>query len=82
VRQLPQQRQAVHLGHVDVAQHEIDVRVGVELRERLDAVVREQEVVPAVANLTPELLLDEQLQIRLVVDDEDPSGHWDSCWAA
>ena len=47
-----------------------------ELRQRLDAVVREEKIEPAVADLTTELLLDEQLQVRLVVDDQNLNGHW------
>ena len=69
--QLLQQRQPVHPRHVDVGDHQVDVAVGLERRQGFDAVTGEQKADGSIANLVPELLLDERLQIRLVVDDQD-----------
>ena len=51
-----------------------------ELVERLLAVQREQELELAAANLLPELLPDQRLEIRLVVNDKDLDGH--AIWEA
>ena len=40
-----------------------------------DTVAGEQKADVSVADLVPELLLDERLQVRLVVDNQDPCGH-------
>ena len=40
-----------------------------------DAVAGEQKADRAVTDLVAELLQDERLQVRLVVDDQDPCGH-------
>ena len=71
VRDLREQRQAVHLRHVDVGQHHLDLVVGVQQLERLDAVVREDELVVAGPDLPAHALQDQRLQVGLVVDDED-----------
>ena len=44
-------------------------------RQGFDAVAGEQEADGAVADLAAELLQDERLEVRLVVDDEDLRGH-------
>ena len=41
--QLLQQRQPVHPRHIDVADDEVDVVIGLERRQRFDAIVGEQE---------------------------------------
>ena len=43
--------------------------------QRLDAVAGEQEADRAVADLAAEFLQDERLEVRLVVDHQDPRGH-------
>ena len=69
------QRQAVHPRHVDVADDEVDVVIGLERRQRFDAVAGEQETPCAVPDLAPELLQNESLQIGLVVNDQDSGVH-------
>ena len=73
--QLLEQRQPVHPRHIDVGNHHIDVAVGLQHSQGLDAVAGEQKADGPVANLVPELLLDERLQVRLVVDNQDSCGH-------
>ena len=43
--------------------------------KRFDAVAGEQEADRSVPDLVPKLLQDERLQIRLVVDNQNPCGH-------
>ena len=73
--QFLQQREPIHPRHIDVGHHQIDVVVFLQHSQSFDAVAREQKVDAALANLTSELLLDEFLQVRLVVDNQDPCGH-------
>ena len=73
--QLLQQRQPVHSRHVDVGHHHVDRAVGLEHLERVDAVAGENERNRPVTNLMPELLLDQRLQVRFIIDDEDLRGH-------
>jgi len=70
-----QEREAVHARHVDVGQHDIDVGVGLKDLERFGAVVRELELVLAVPDVAPELLDDQILEVRFVVDDENLRWH-------
>jgi hypothetical protein len=49
--------------------------MGLERRQRFDAVVGEQETQRAVPDLAPELLQNESLQVGLVVNDQDSSFH-------
>ncbi len=72
---LPEQRQAIHAGHVDVAQDDSHARCLLELRKRLLSVPREQEAELAVAYLATELVGYEQLQIGLVVHDQNGGSH-------
>ena len=72
---LLQQRQPIHARHVDVAQHHVDVAVLGHQVQRLDPVMGEQKAERPVADLPAEFLRDERLQIRLVVDDQNPCGH-------
>lgn len=46
-----------------------------EAIERLDSVAGEQEAHRPGADLAPELLQDQRLQIRLVVDEQDARAH-------
>ena len=48
---------------------------GIQCRERVHAIIGEGEAQLAIANLPPEALEDQQLQIRLVIDDEDARRH-------
>ena len=73
--QLLQQRQPVHPRHIDVGHHQVDVAVRLQHGQGFDAVAGEQKADRSVADLVPELLQDESLQVRLVVDDQDPCGH-------
>ena len=64
-------RQPVHHRHVDVEQHQVDIRFGVERRQRLLAVMGEAECEFLLADLAAKTLPDQQLEIGLVVDGED-----------
>ena len=73
--QLLQQRQPVHSRHVDVGHHNVDRAVGLEQLEGVNAVAGENERNRPVTNLMPELLLDQRLQVRFIIDDEDLRSH-------
>jgi hypothetical protein len=64
-------RQTVHHRHVDVAQYQIDVRLGGQHLERFLAVPGEAESKLALANLLAEAMCQQQLEIGLVVNGED-----------
>ena len=68
--QFVEQGQPVHHRHVDVEQHQLDIRFGCEHRQRLLAVVSEAEFELLVADLAAKALPDQELEIRLVVDRE------------
>ena len=44
---------------------------GIELQQRVHAVIREGEAELPLADLPAEALNDQQLQVRLVIDDKD-----------
>ena len=67
--ELLQERQPVHPRHIDVGDDQIDGAVRFQRRQCFNTVVREQEIDCSVPNLVPELLQDESLQVRLVVND-------------
>ena len=69
--QFGQQGQPVHHRHVDVEQHQLDVGLLRQYRQRLLAVVGEAEGRIASADLPAESLLDQRLEIGLVIDRED-----------
>ena len=73
--QLLEERQPVHPRHVDVGNHHVDVAVGLQHGQGFDTVAGEKKADRPVANLVPELLLDERLQVRFIVDDKDSRGH-------
>ena len=78
-----EQREAVHHRHVDVEQHQLDFRLGFQHAERLLAVPGKAEGEFLGADLAPEALGDQQLEIGLVIDREDPGrGHRDLAHAA
>ena len=52
-----------------------DMRIGLDFLQGLDTVTREHEGDRALADLTPELLQHQRLEIRLVVNEKDGSGH-------
>ena len=53
LRYLGQQRQPIHLGHVDIRDHHVDLRIAVEHIERLDPVLGEDERVAPGPYVTP-----------------------------
>ena len=67
--QMLEQGQPVHARHVDVADDEIDVAVGFDLFEPLLAVPGEVEDELAVADLAPELALDQLPEVALIIYD-------------
>ena len=67
-----QQRQAVHLGHVDVGQHHVDGIVLSQFLQGFDAVLREHELVLARPDATAHPLQDQGFQVRLVVNYQYP----------
>ena len=48
-----------------------------QIREIQDAIASEQEANRPIADLMPELLLDQRFQVRLVIHHQDPRGHAD-----
>src|SRR5262249_3231238 len=73
--QLLQQRQPVHARHVEVGDNEIDVAVCFQRRQGVDTVVGEQKRDGVIPDLMTELLENESLQVRLVINDQDAGGH-------
>ena len=65
---LCEQRQSVHLRHIDVRQDDIVVLVLQQHLEGLQSVVRKRELVFSLAYLTTEVLREQQLEIGLIVD--------------
>ena len=72
IRYVRQQRQSVHLRHVDVGQHHIDFVVLVKGFERLHSILRKHELVAPRANGPPHPLQYQRLQVGLVVDHQYP----------
>ena len=66
-----QQRQPIHHRHVDIEQHEVDIRFGVERGQRLLAVMGEAECEFLLTDLAAKTLPDQNLEIGLVVDGKD-----------
>ena len=62
-----QQGEPVHLGHVDVAEHQVHPRILFKLLQGLGPIVGKQELVYVIADLPAEFLLDEYLQVRFVI---------------
>ena len=77
--QFGEQGQPVHHRHVDVEQHQLDVGLGGQHRQRLLAVMGEAEGEFPVADLAAKALPDQQLEIGLVIDGEDLG--WAGQWA-
>ena len=65
----------VHPRHVDVGDHQVDAAIGLQGGQGLDAVAGEQKADRSVPDLVAELLQDERLQVRLVVNDQNLGGH-------
>ena len=70
-----EQRQPVHDRHVDVKQQKIDVGLGRQHSQRLLAVTGKAEDEFALADLAPETLRQQQLEIGLVIDGEYLAAH-------
>src|SRR5262249_30763605 len=68
--------QAVHFGHVDIGQHDIDVAIFLQPLERLETVVSKHELQLLRANLPPKLLPDERFEVRFVVNHQDLRCHF------
>ena len=64
------QRESVHLGHVDVGEHQVYVRLFLEPVEGFQAILGKDELVEAGANIPTHSLKHEPFQIRLVVDNQ------------
>jgi hypothetical protein len=73
--QVGQQGQSVHSWHIDVAQKHVDVAAGIKLRQRIHAIIHEDEAKLSIGDLPAELLNDRQFQIRFVIDDKDARHH-------
>ena len=68
--QLLQQRQTIHPRHIDIGDYEIDLAIRLQRRQGFNAVAREQEADRSASYFVAELLQDESLDIRLVVNDQ------------
>ena len=66
-----EQRESVHLGHVDIRDHHVDVLVLVQSFECVQAVLREEKRIMAGSNVASHPLQHERLEIRLVVNHEN-----------
>ena len=64
-----------HPRHIDIGYHQIDLAIRLQRRQGFNAVAREQEADRSVSYFVAELLQDESLDIRLVVNDQDVRGH-------
>ena len=81
IRNSFQQAQSIHPGHIDVGDYHINVVDFAQDTDSLQAVLREEELVPTTPNVSPHALEDQWLQVRLVVNDQNlvsPFFHWDS----
>ena len=65
--QLSQQRQTVHLGHVDVAEDDLNVRVVGQYGEGLQTIAGEEELIFTSPDLTSEVLFHQKLNRCFVV---------------
>ena len=63
-----QQRQTVHLGHVDVTQDNFNVGMFIQDGKRLHAVAGKEELIIAATDLPPEKLFQQQFDRSLVVN--------------
>ena len=64
------QRQSVHLGHIDVGEHQVYVRLFLQPVECFQAIMGKDELVEAGANITAHSLKHEPFEIRLIVHDQ------------
>src|SRR5581483_1620792 len=64
-----------HPRHVDVAQHHVDGSVLLQHSQSVHAVAGEHEAECSRADFPAESLQNQQFEIGLVVDDEDPCVH-------
>ncbi len=65
--EFPEQGKPVHLRHVDIAEHQIRIGFLIQLFERFLPVIGKEEFVLLVPDLFPELLLDQNLEVRFIV---------------
>ena len=72
-----QQIEPAHAGHIDVGHQQDDLLADttLELVQRSLARQREVEQVKPLAHLAPELLTEQDLDIRFVVDHQYPDPH-------
>src|SRR4029077_9447799 len=61
--------------HIDIGHNHIDVAVRFERRQGFDTVAGKEEVDCSIPDLVAELLQDESLHVRLVVNDQDLRRH-------
>ncbi|MDT4873157.1 hypothetical protein FQZ97_1083840 [compost metagenome] len=66
-----QEGEAVHLRHINITQYQRDVGVGVHHFQRLTTVFGKHELVFIFADLLPELLFDQYLQVTFIVYYQD-----------
>ena len=71
---LLQEGQAVHLGHVDVGDHHVDVPDRPQDLERLHPVAGKEELVLAAPDASAHALQDQRLEVGLVVDHQYLAG--------
>ena len=63
------QGQAVHHRHINVGEHHVETRIGLELRQGLLAIARELEGELRRANPFTEALRDQGFQIRFIINN-------------
>ena len=71
---LLEKRKTIHLGHVDIGEHHVDLRIAVELLKGLNPVAGKHEGVLARANLPAHALAHQVLKVGFVVHNEDLVG--------
>ena len=65
---LREQRQTVHLGHIDVAQDDVKVFFLEQHRECFQAVVGKLKLILSFSDLSSKVLCQQQFEIHLIVD--------------
>ena len=71
---LSQQREPVHLGHVDIRNHHGEARFLLQTFESFNAVIRKHQLVATGPDIPPQTLTEQGLHVRLVVDHQDLVG--------
>ena len=67
-----QERQTVHLGHIDVAEDDLNVGRISQDSKGLQTVVGKEELILSTTDLPPEMMFHHQLNRRLIINTQNP----------